>query len=232
MSPKPCSVSAAGIALVWPCCRPKATVLIVPSPAAGHGHPPEKGCSVSSRWRKIPLDREKCAYGATDTTIPIPGLAKDDGYSISKFPCVAAHLCLPMRGAWSRCQEPERDAWSYRCPHDTPGLCSLVLGAQNAGNSEYLLPCTGVGPGLFAVTVPVRSSGSTPIPAAFDDSIANGINLRKTIASHSHKVHYKFIILFGMLSSIRLLRRYVIKVVSPLGRHHFFTAMGAECRSP
>lgn len=103
---------------------------------------------------------------------------------------------------------------------------------KKAGNSEYLLPCTGVGPGLFAVTVSVRSSGSTPIPAAFDDSIANGINLRKTIASHSHKVHYKFIILFGMLSSIRLLRRYVIKVVSPLGRHHFFTAMGAECRSP
>ena len=77
----------------------------------------------------------------------------------------------------SRCVE--RDAWSYRCPHDTPGLCSLVLGAQNAGNSKYLLPCTGVGPGLFAVTVSVRSSGSTPIPAAFDDSIANGINLRK-----------------------------------------------------
>ena len=151
-------------------------------PAAGHGHPPEKGCSVSSRWRKIPLDREKCAYGATDTTIPIPGLAKGDGYSISKFPCVEAHLCLPMRGAWSRCQEPERDAWSYRCPHDTPGLCSLVLGAQNAGNSEYLLPCTGVGPGLFAVTVSVRSSGSTPIPAAFDDSIANGINSRKPIS--------------------------------------------------
>lgn len=112
-------------------------------------------------------------------------LAKDDGYSISKFPCVAAHLCLPMRGAWSRCQEPERDAWSYRCPHDTPGLCSLVLGAQNAGNSEYLLPCTGVGPGLFAVTVSVRSSGSTPIPAAFDDSIANGINSRKPISGGS-----------------------------------------------
>ena len=154
-------------------------------PAAGHGHPPEKGCSVSSRWRKIPLDREKCAYGATDTTIPIPGHAKGDGYSISKFPCVEAHLCLPMRGAWSRCQEPERDAWSYRCPHDTPGLCSLVLGAQNAGNSEYLLPCTGVGPGLFAVTVSVRSSGSTPIPAAFDDSIANGINSRKPISGGS-----------------------------------------------
>ena len=42
-----------------------------------------------------------------------------------------------------------------------------------------------------------------PIPAAFDDSIANGI-ITKDNRFHSHKVHYKFIILFGMLSSIRL----------------------------
>lgn len=119
--------------------------------------------------------------GASGNSMPSVLCINDQGGQVME---ISENMTGTLR-AQEHGHQPLVYAWSYRCPHDTPSLCSLVLGAQNAGNSEYLLPCTGVGPGLFAVTVSVRSSGSTPIPAAFDDSIANGINSRKPISGGS-----------------------------------------------
>ncbi len=76
-------------------------------PAGGHGRPSEKDHPVPSKRRKLSPDWEKCADGATDNAISIPNLAESSGHPVPKFPCVAAHIRLPLRGAWGRCQEPE-----------------------------------------------------------------------------------------------------------------------------
>lgn len=81
----------------------------------------------------------------------------------------------------SRCverKEPERDAGSCGCPHYTSSLCPFVPGAQNAGDPKHLLPCSGAGRRICAVTVSVSFSGNAPISTAFGSAIANGVNLR------------------------------------------------------
>lgn len=78
----------------------------IPLPG-GPGRPSEKDHPVPSKRRKLSPDWEKCADGATDNAISIPNLAESSGHPVPKFPCVAAHIRLPLRGAWGRCQEPE-----------------------------------------------------------------------------------------------------------------------------
>ena len=78
----------------------------------------------------------------------------------------------------SRCVERGIDAGSCGCPHHTSSLCPFVPGAQNAGDPKHLLPCSGAGRRICAVTVSVSFSGNAPIPTAFGSAIANGVNLR------------------------------------------------------
>ena len=115
---------------------------------------------------------------ATDNAISVPGFAESSGYPVPKFSHAAAHIRLPLCGAWDRCKEPERDAGSCGCPHHTSSLCPFVPGAQNAGDPKHLLPCSGAGRRICAVTVSVNFSGNAPISTAFGSAIANGVNLR------------------------------------------------------
>lgn len=142
------------------------------------GRPSAKAGPVPSQRRKLSLDWEKCADGATDNAISVPGFAESSGYPVPKFSHAAAHIRLPLCGAWDRCKEPERDAGSCGCPHYTSSLCPFVPGAQNAGDPKHLLPCSGAGRRICAVTVSVSFSGNAPISTAFGSAIANGVNLR------------------------------------------------------
>lgn len=109
-------------------------------------------------------------------------LLESSGYPVPKFSHAAAHIRLPLCGAWDRCKEPERDAGSCGCPHYTSSLCPFVPGAQNAGDPKHLLPCSGAGRRICAVTVSVSFSGNAPISTAFGSAIANGVNLRNPIS--------------------------------------------------
>ena len=147
---------------------------------------------------------------------------------------VRAHVCLPLCRARGRCQEPERDAGPCGCPHHAAGLCPFFLGAQNAGDPEYLLPCTGADNRSYAVTVSVSFSGNVPIPTAFGGSIANGINLRNSqtlfILASLLQIHYTVsCVIVNSFAVLLLLKMVPPGRVTPFS---FFTATGAEHRSP